>query len=104
MMIARWTIDARFGHKTHVVERLKFWIGEIGCRIGWTAKRVRLVTGSIGAAESAVQMEVPVQTLAELHESWEKLALFDDHRTFSRELEPHVLSGSSRWEVFRVID
>ena len=104
MMVARWSIDARFGHKAKVIDEMRRWVAEIGGRVGWTPDRVRLQTGSVGALESTVQLEVLVQDLSELHASWEKLDQVLDHKKWSRELEPHVMSGTPRWEIFRVID
>ena len=60
MMIARWQIEARFGHKQTVIDSLKKWSAEIGVQIGWTEDKVRILTGSIGALESTVQTEVLV--------------------------------------------
>lgn len=103
MMIARWQIDARFGHKDAVISSLKRWGEEIGAQIGWTPDKVRILTGSIGALEATVVSEVEIGSLDELNRSWEKLATIEAHKSWSKELEPHVVSGTSRWEVFRVI-
>jgi len=103
-MIARWSIDARFGHKAKVIDEMRRWIREVSSKIGWTPDKVRLQTGSIGALESTVQFEVMVTNLAELHESWDRLGSVLEHKKWSRELEPHVMSGTPRWEVFRIID
>lgn len=103
MMIARWQIDARFGHKQTLVNSLKRWQEEIGTQIGWTADKVRLLTGSIGALESTVISEVQVENLAELNASWEKLGNIEAHKQWSKDLEPYVVNGTHRWEVFRVV-
>ncbi len=103
MMIACWQIDARFGHKQAVIASLKKWQEEIGTQIGWTADKVRLLTGSVGAAESTVISEVQVENLAELSASWEKLGTIKAHETWSKELEPFVVNGSHRWLVYRVV-
>ena len=34
MMVARWCIEARFGHKQTVIDSLKKWNREIGSQIG----------------------------------------------------------------------
>ena len=104
MMIARWSIDARFGHKTFVIDQMRAWIENVGDRIGWTRDKVRLQTGSVGALESTVQMEGVIQDLAELHEAWSRLDSVLEHKKWGREMEPHVISGTPRWEIFRVID
>jgi len=103
MMIARWHIDARFGHKETVIKLLKRWNEEIGTKVGWTADKARILTGSIGTPESRITSEIMVEDLAELNASWAKLATVDGHAEWSKELEPYVVSGSNRWEVCRVV-
>ena len=103
MMIARWQIEARFGHKQTVIESLKRWFEEIGTQIGWTPDKVRIVTGSVGALESTVQAEVQIEDLAELDASWEKLGTIEAHKKWSEDIEPYVVSGTPRWQVFRVV-
>ena len=104
MMIARWSIDARFGYKPQVIESMKKWANEIGTQVGWTPDKMRLCTGSIGARESTVQSEITITDLTELDNAWAKLATIDAHKQWSKDLEPYVVSGSPRWEVFRVVD
>jgi len=104
MMIARWSVDARFGHKPVVIDSMKKWQDEIGKQIGWTPDKTRLYTGSIGIHESLVQSEVVIADLAELNRAWEKLATIEAHKQWSKDLEPYIVSGSPRWEVFRVIE
>lgn len=103
MMLARWTIDARFGHKQKVIESLSKWHAEIGRQIGWTDDKVRLLTGSIGAPESSIVSEIQVEDLAELNASWDRLAKIKEHAQWSKELEPHIVNGTHRWEIFRVV-
>ncbi|MDQ9172396.1 hypothetical protein Q8A64_18475 [Oxalobacteraceae bacterium R-40] len=101
MIIARWTIHARFGHKQTVTDSLLKWHKDIGSAIGW--KDFRILTGSIGAAESTVQSEIVLNDISELNDSWDKLATIDAHKQWSKDLEPYVVSGTPRWEVFRIV-
>lgn len=103
MMIARWRIDARFGHKQQALDLMQKWLKEIGATIGWTASNTRLLTGSIGTPESTIESEVQIKDLAELHAAWDKLAQSDAHKAWGKELEPYVVSGSARWEILRVL-
>jgi hypothetical protein len=103
MMIARWHIEAKFGHKSEVIASLKKWNETFGTQIGWTADKVRMLTGSVGAPESLVTSEIQIKDLAELNSAWEKLGTLDGHAEWSRDLEPHVVSGSTRWEIHRVL-
>ena len=103
MMIARWHIDTRFGHKQAVIDALKNWCRDIGGQIGWSADKLRVTTGSIGALESTVELEVSVQDLGELNEAWAKLGAIEAHKQWSKELEPYIVSATPRWEIFRVV-
>ncbi|CAN7661289.1 hypothetical protein LJR296_005038 [Cupriavidus necator] len=103
MIIARWSIDAKFGHKSVVVDSLRKWSTDIGSQIGWTPDNSRLLTGSIGMHESTVQSEVMLNDLAELSAAWDKLATIELHKQWSKDLEPYIVSGSPRWEVLRLL-
>lgn len=101
MMIAKWQIDARFGHKQQVIEKLNTWADEIGPQVGM--KRGRLLSGSIGASEATIVHEWEVEDLAEVDRAWAKLAALPAHAQWGKDLEPLVVSGSSRWEIYRVV-
>jgi hypothetical protein len=103
MMIARWSIEARFGHKQDVIDLLRKWVREIGSQIGFSDDRTKLLTGSIGVSEATVQSETVIRDLSELDTAWAKLATIEAHQRWGKELEPYVVSGSSRWEIFRVL-
>jgi hypothetical protein len=103
MIIARWYIEARFGHKQTVIDSLQKWCDDFGTQIGWTSDQMRIATGSIGVREAAVELEVQLEDLAELNTSWVKLGSIDAHSEWSNELEPHIVSGSTRWEVYRLV-
>ena len=66
MLIARWQIDARFGHKQTVINSLKKWTAEIAPQAGLT--RGRLLTGSIGMLEATVEHNWEVESLDELEQ------------------------------------
>lgn len=70
MIIARWHIDARFGHKQAVIESLRKWLRTTGAQIDWTEDKVRIATGSVGALESTVEVDVTLKDLAELNACW----------------------------------
>lgn len=103
MMVARWSIDAKFGHKQAVIESMKRWLSEIGPQAGVDAQRTRLLTGSIGALEATIFTEHVVEDLAELDRVWAKLASLPAHQQWSKDLEPNVVSGTNRWEILRVL-
>ncbi|MGO4305573.1 hypothetical protein [Cupriavidus sp. RAF12] len=102
MLIARWQIDARFGHKQEVIGRLQAWARDIAPQAGLL--RGRLLTGSVGAREATVVHEWEVADLSELDRAWAELGKIAAHAQWGRELEPFVVSGTARWEIYRVID
>lgn len=103
MMLARWSINARFGYKQNVIDAMQQWLREIAPQVGISADRTRLLTGSIGALEATVQSEHVIEDLAELQATWDKLATLDAHKKWGKELEPYVVSGTSRWEILRLL-
>src|SRR4028119_746924 len=102
MIVARWHVNARFGHKQELISELKRWWSTIGTEIGQTDYSI--MTGSIGAAESLITVDVRCRDLAELHQQWDALSRREDHAQFSMKIEPLLVSGSTRWEVFRTVD
>ena len=103
MMIARWQIEARFGHKHTVIDMLKRWNEEIGSQVGWTSDKVRLLTGAVGALESTIQSDVEIEDLADLGSAWKKLATIEAHKQWSKDIEPYIVSGTPHWQIFRVL-
>jgi hypothetical protein len=103
MMVARWSINAKFGYKQNVIDLMQRWLREIGPQAGFTADKTRLLTGSIGALEATIQTEHLVKDLGELNAAWDKLATIPEHKQWGKELEPHVVSGTSLWEIYRVL-
>lgn len=103
MMVARWSIDAKFGYKQNALDLLQHWMREIAPQAGFTADKMRLLTGSIGALEATIQSEHLIEDLAELNQAWDKLAAIAAHKQWSKDLEPYVVSGTNRWEIYRVV-
>ena len=101
MLIARWQIDARFGHKQNVINSIVRWTKEIAPQVGLL--KGRMLSGSIGALEATDEHNREVEDLAELERAWVKLAAIDAHKQWSKELEPDVVSGTARWSVYRVL-
>ena len=54
MFVARWQIDAKFGHKQKVIELMQRWDRDIGRPAGTAAMQFQLLSGSIGAREATV--------------------------------------------------
>ena len=103
MFSARWQIDAKFGHKQTVLELMRKWEREIGSQVGIDKMGFRIMTGSIGALEATVETHHEVETLAKLEEFFAKIGKIEAHAAWGKELEPFVVSGTSKWEIFRIV-
>ena len=101
MLIARWQIDARFGHKQAVIDSIVQWTREFAPQVG--LHRGRMLSGSIGALEATVEHNWEVEDLAELERAWTKLGTLEAHKQWSKDLEPNVVSGTARWNIYRVL-
>lgn len=103
MFVARWKIDARFGHKQSAIDLLRKWEREIGTQAGTDKMDVRILTGAIGAKEATVEVNHTVESMAQLDEFFARLGKIDAHAKWGKELEPFVVSGSSYWNIYRVV-
>jgi hypothetical protein len=103
MFIARWQVDAKFGYKQKLVALMQRWMKEIGPQAGFDKMEMTLSTGSIGAREATVYADHKVATLAQLEKGFDALEKIEAHQKWGAEMEPYVVSGSSRWEILRVI-
>jgi len=101
MIVARWSITAKFGKSKEAIALLKEWNETFGEQAGMLAKGERVLIGSIGARESEIQTEVEMDSLSALDAAFTKLATMDGHAEWGRKLEPVIVSGSNHWQVFR---
>jgi hypothetical protein len=104
MFSARWQIDAKFGHKQTVLEMMRQWERDIGSKAGIEDLQFQIMTGSIGAREATIETHHQVESLARLEEFFAKIAKIDAHAKWGKDMEPHVVSGTSLWQIFRVVE
>lgn len=104
MFSARWQIDAKFGHKQTVLEMMRQWEREIGSQAGIDDLKFQIMTGSIGAREATIETHHQVESLARLEEFFAKISKIEAHAKWGKGLEPYVVSGSSLWQIFRVVE
>jgi hypothetical protein len=102
-MVARWSIVAKFGYKQELLKLMERWVDEVGAQVGFTKDKMRLLTGSVGALESVIQTEHTVSDLNELNATWDKLAKIPAHAQWSKDIEPYVVSGTNKWEIYRIV-
>jgi hypothetical protein len=44
-----------------------------------------------------------IEDLKELDDAWSKLAKLSPHKKWGQEFEKLIVSGTARWEIFRVV-
>jgi hypothetical protein len=103
MFIARWQIDARFGQKQAVIDLSRKWEREVGSKAGTDNMDFKILTGSIGAREATVEANHTIESIAQLERFFESIGKIDAHRQWSKDLEPHVVSGSALWNIYRLV-
>jgi len=103
MFIARWQIDARFGHKQTVIDLLRKCERVVGTKAGTDRMDFKILTGSIGAREATVEANHAVESMAQLEQFFTAIGNNEAHRQWGQDLEPHVVSGSAFWNIYRAL-
>jgi hypothetical protein len=101
MFIARWQFTAHSGKLDQCLSLLRQWEIDVGTNIGWRPGSIRIVTGFIGAAEGEVEFETHFDELDDLQSAWKSMAKHEGHKAFTKKLEPLMISGTSRWNIYR---
>jgi hypothetical protein len=104
MIIARWHITTRFGHKKTAIDLMNKWRNEIGPKAGIEPDQARILTGSIGTPESEIQSDFRFDDLTGVQAFFDKLSGLPEHGAWGKEIEPFIVSGSNRFEILRELD
>jgi hypothetical protein len=103
MFVAAWSLDIQFGSRQEALRALREF--QPKPEDGWRAKRTRVLMGSIGAPESRLVLEHDFASLADLEASWSDLQKRADRfQQWLQAMKPHIVPGSTRWEIYRVIE
>ncbi|KXZ56234.1 hypothetical protein GPECTOR_1g203 [Gonium pectorale] len=92
---------------------LQEWVADVGVHAGLTVDNTRISSGSVGVAESRLELEVTWGSLAE----WEQFLASipaKEHRqadllgtafkrAWSQRVQGMIVGGSPRWELFRAV-
>ena len=104
MYVARWHLTARFGHKDETMKLLQQWEIDVANRIGWRPSSLRFVTGSIGAGDTEIEMEVKIDSLTDLEAAWADMGRSQYQAEYQKKLRDLIVDGSSRWTIHRVVE
>ena len=103
MIIARWQFTANFGRKQEAIGLIEEWNEQIGAQTNIDVRKARLVTGSVGASEGLVELEMEIEDLKDLDDFFSKIASIQMHSEWGPKMGEVIVSGSTRWEVFRIV-
>lgn len=103
MMVARWQFTAKFGRKQEAIDLIKQWNEQIGAQTDVDVSKERIITGSVGASEGLVETEFEIESLQALDDFFNKIASIQMHAEWGPKMGEVIISGSTRWEVFRVV-
>lgn len=103
MMIARWQFTAKFGRKQEAIDLIEEWNQQIGAQTNIDVSKARIVTGSVGVSEGLVENEMEINGLKDLDDFFSKIASIKMHGEWGSKMGEVIVSGSTRWEVFRVV-
>jgi hypothetical protein len=104
MYVARWHLTARFGHKDETLKLLQRWEIDVAHRIGWRPGSLRIVTGSVGAGDTDIEIEVKIDSLTDLEAAWADMARVPYQEEYQKKLSELVVSGSGRWTVHQIFE
>ena len=102
MMIARWHCEARFSYRNEVIALIREWEEEYRSQTGLDHS-ARIVVGSVGAEETAIESEFEIGSLAELEQFFDNIATIKMHDEWAKRMS-EILVGSTRWEVYRIVE
>lgn len=107
MIIARWQVDVPMNQKAKATDVVKAWAAEVGSKIGWKSKNIRVLTGCVGVAETRLILEVELDSLEEFGASMgakglgaaKAKSLNSAHMDSMSQM---MVPGTSKWELYRV--
>lgn len=104
MYIARWGMTVNSGHRNTVIELLRKWEIDVGQRVGWRAAAIRVSFGVFGISDAQIEFEVRVDSLSDLEGAWSDMRKNPHHAEYLKQLDQHIIGGTSVWSVLEVIE
>ena len=104
MMIARWSVEARFGRKSEALGLLQEWFEQIGSQTEVDLSTMRTLNGSVGAGEGTIEAEFEIRGLGDLQDFFNKIATIKMHAEWGPKMGDVIVSGTANWTVYRLIN
>ena len=103
MLLCQWHLDIVYGHQADALAILRAWGVEKAASSEFRrARATRLMVGHVGVSPSLVVDEYTFDSLGDFEAALGDMGA-PQFRRHSDALAPHVVPGSQRWEVYRVV-
>jgi len=99
---ARWCFDAKFGHKQEAIKLLQEWIQKVTEATQSTTGAMQISHGAVGTPESRIELEVELESLAELESFWGSVPS-KYHREWANRMQDRIVDGTPQWTVHHVV-
>lgn len=100
MFLVRSIMQAQSGRRDDAVATAKAFAAEAHKEVGMP--QARILTGSIGPADSTVVMETVVESLAAFESNLEKTNKWAGMERFGQKFSELFISGTHRFEIYRI--
>jgi hypothetical protein len=100
-VVARWTVDCRFGCKLATLRLMSQWLSTVAspalAGLG-NQRATRVLSVQIGGTEARCELELQFSSLSELEQFW-TLVPQAGHAAWLQRLAPNVVDGSTHWTI-----
>ena len=86
-----------------MLELMRKWEREIGPQVGLDEMEFEILTGRSARARRRSRHH-QVESLAQLEAFFAKIGKIDAHAKWGKEMEPYVVSGTSLWNIYRIVE
>ena len=102
-LVARWSVDAKYGAKRAALALLKEWLAGPAASAGLAADHSRLLACTIGGTESRCELELLFDSLSELESFWASLPP-KEHAEWQLRFGACVVDASPSWTILHVME
>jgi hypothetical protein len=100
MFLIRSVAQAQSGRRDEAVALMKEFAAESHKELG--TPEARILTGSVGPADSTIVMETVVKSLAEFEQGLEATNKWPAMQRYGKKFPELFLSGTHRFEIYRI--
>lgn len=81
---------------------LQEWVQSIGSVAGLNSSNVSILSGAVGVPEARLELEVCMESLADLESFWQQIPQ-QEHKAWSQRAQHFLIDGSPKWDIYRTV-